>query len=671
MPDRFERIIGADGPRVVPQPQPQPQPTTTGIVAVANTGVGAGTAVRRTMDDTFDISDVVAFAGRDFVDNELFLQPTDRIGDPITELIRYQADELYQIRQPALVQTPSIGAGEREQSNVFASVTNVNTYVVDAISGLQNLRLQLRQPTSSEDRERALFARLEDYIDTHMTGEAINELFEDRDEEVTRYFPLEAPENSFSRPDFETSDTVLTDLSSRIQAGDLSTAQVHSEFFNVGRVMLEDSRTAQRMRHGLVRLRRQRQRDLDVRRKRLAALEGEIVEERRALDTLNRVRLEALSDLRAAEGLAAENWAQTETRYAERQRILENHEGLHFARVRETPVSRNLTDPLALRPADADGGVPGMGEPDGVLADALVPFFDLVLEIAVDDWAALAGRHRVLPPRDRLGWLLSRRTARLAHKAQERFVMQGATGLRLAAMSAATRGSFASLQSIVAPAPYGSLVAYQAASASVLSLEDLLSGPRGPLRSDAERLRADLELAILRIAAELERVSAGVRLAWGEAAEDDRLPVDRPERWPALDQAGDATRLRTLFELVDWWFSRLAPNAGSLARGAMRNVVRALLMLAADEDPSDLLQGVVVVPPVRLARGVPLRLALNKAAVPGMAMHLISPDSQPVGLLRVLDVDEGGVSAEVAEVFTAETAVDTRFTVVGQRNGFF
>ncbi|MEM7423936.1 MAG: hypothetical protein AAF334_09445, partial [Pseudomonadota bacterium] len=374
----------------------------------------------------------------------------------------------------------------------------------------------------------------------------------------------------------------------------------------------------------------------------------------------------------AAQALADENWAETERAYADRQTKIEDNEGLYYLRVRETPLSRPLPDPLPLRPERSGDLVPGCTPQDGVdLSEEMEPFIDALMELPMYDWAALHGRSRQLPSRRKLDRVYNRRRNRFAGRTLVR-PTDGSfnyAAVRLAALNqqlAAAIEALSSLSAVEAP----SIAAYQDQSARVVSINDLISGPAGRLRDDAAVLREHLEQAVICLQARIGAIPAGIRLVWAEAAEADELDVTAPEGWPALELggAGSLNDLRTLFELVDWWFARLHKSAGGEAQFTMRATIRAILMLAAGEDPQDLLHGSVAAPQGELTPGAGLRLALNREAAPGAILQLVDPSSTVVGTLRVEDQDDAGTIAVVVGVAQG-IFPDTRYTVIGHRGG--
>ncbi|MEM1266774.1 MAG: hypothetical protein AAGI50_12245 [Pseudomonadota bacterium] len=560
-----------------------------------------------------------------------------------------------------------------QQTNVFSSISVIDSYVLNAISGIDSLRGILRnQNPAEEDPEGALYAALENYIATYLTGD-INETFPGRAAQITRYFPADAnPATlSFTRPEFTTTDTNLEELSRSIEDGEASATDLHPRLFDMGRVMLEDSRTAQRLRSGLVRIRKDRIAELERRRRELATVEQEIVTARRELDALQSARLQSLSDAQSVQRLASENWAATEDAYAERRAVLENNDGLYYVRVRETPLSLPPPDPLPLRPDRAGDLVPGCsGRRDQRVPEELEPFLEALLEVPIEAWTALRGRAAELPERRRIDRLVHDRRARFTgRRSAPSPSLQSAGAIRIAPLGLQMQATIADLSVFTLAAP-ASLIAYQAEAAEVLSLADLLSGPAGRLRSDAETLRAQLEQALVCALERLDALPSSLRLLWAEAAEVDRLAIDDPALWPGIDRVDDArfNDVRTLFELVAWWFARLHPGASSVAETAMRATLRAALMLAGGEDPQDLLHGAVAAPPGRLKPGKQVRLTLNRAAVPGALLQLLDPSSAVVGQLRLEDEDGEGARAVVVSA-DENVLPDTRYSVIGRRIG--
>jgi hypothetical protein len=400
----------------------------------------------------------------------------------------------------------------------------------------------------------------------------------------------------------------------------------------------------------------------------------------RRLAQLDATRLELLSDYGIAQALTREDWAAVYRRDRERSRILtEGLRGLYYVRVRETPVSAALIAPLPLRHGTAADLVPGCDWDTEVdVPAALAAVFATVLEVPFADWAPLAPLVPKLPV-ERVPDLLGLHRYRLAQQ-QGGGSMSGLGSAGLAARLAPVLAANAQLNqgwSALAGRPVGAAVGlgggpdadargrYLAEAARMLSLADAL-GLNGPVQHAAQTLHNRLEQCVVCLMDRLPRVAPSLRFTWGQLAEDDRLPADDVGRWPGLEraQAEDFNRVRTLAELVNWWFRQLAADASGAGRAALRNLIRAAVIVAAHGDPALVLQGRVATPPRRLAVGESLRLALNTAPPTGTRLQLLDAAQRVVGLLAVQDQDQGGILAQVVRVDATVSEVTTRFTVV-------
>jgi len=203
------------------------------------------------------------------------------------------------------------------------------------------------------------------------------------------------------------------------------------------------------------------------------------------------------------------------------------------------------------------------------------------------------------------------------------------------------------------------------ASASV-GVASLLAGRATPLRQQAEALRARLEQSLACLVASIEDAPPDVRLDW---AEDEGLPVSVPERWPGLAKIEQQSlnQARRLVELVHWWFAQLDGGAAPVARTAMANAVRAILIAAAHGDPSRLLQGRIVLRPVRFAVGEVLKVTLNREPDPGAELQLFDQNRALVGVGQVDDVDSDAVKVRVTRSYAPSTEPASDYTVVGRR----
>jgi len=560
------------------------------------------------------------------------------------------------------------------QHAVINHIAPVNSFFADALDGIGLLRDRLKG--TEEGEQESLFHQLEEYISEYLTGESVNAAFPGRSAELQAFFPIEGKNGSFSRPTF--ADRPVSKLSNMAQreyeddqgATVTSNAPLHTALFAAGQYLVDDTLVVQRLRHSIARIRRARLVDLRRRQQELVTLREQIAATRARLAAENRSRLEAQSDYHLAQQLVSEDWAAVEIRFAERKTVLDAHQGLYYARVRETPMSLTLPDPLALRYSQAGDLLPGCGVQDKDLPEELEPFIDAVLDIPMGDWAGLRDQYHLLPGRKRLDALYGQRKLRLDWRlgrgSQGNSSGRGSklTGLRqqnLSLLKDLTRRTLV---------PTVSLRDYQLRSRDQLSLEDLLTGPSHRLRGQAAELRDQLNQACLCLLERLRVLPPSIRLAWSEGAEEDRnFVVEQPERWPRLDQAEakDFNAVRTLVEVVNWWFRQLHDQASGNSRSAMRNLVRACLMLAASDDPEEIMHGQLKTVPGRFRIGEAMRLTLNREAVPGTRLRLLDASDRLIGTLRVDDEDDQGTVASITQVFDGAALLATGFRVTGYR----
>jgi len=437
--------------------------------------------------------------------------------------------------------------------------------------------------------------------------------------------------------------------------------------FGAGRVMRDDIREVQRLRGMLLRYRRWQKRQLKIKRGERERIREQLPKKHRKLAALNRERLEKRGDYQVVQQLVRENWQEVAERYARRAEILENHKGLFYARVRETPFSRPLPRELPLRHASPDDIVPGCPMEDQEVPAELEPFMETLLELPVGSWTALRSHYRLLPGRKRLLEWGERRRSRMQYKVNKAYVsVNSALAVRMTGLRKSNQ-SLVREQARFTLKDKSSLLELQRSSREVLSIEDLLSGSGHRLRGRAEVLSDRLNQAAVCLLGALRSVRPSLRLQWAEAAEHDRLDVRRPDKWPGIEEAreDDFNRLRTLAELIDWWHRQLHAKAGAQARGAVANLLRACLLLAANDDPQELLEGKLKTLPGKLLYGDRLRVTLNREPRPGTLLQLLDADSRIVGKLRVDDVDDDGVVTTITEVVDKVSIPDWGYSIAG------
>ncbi len=449
---------------------------------------------------------------------------------------------------------------------------------------------------------------------------------------------------------------------------DAKDGRLYQALFENGRVMRGDIRDVQALRNALAGYRRFRQRQLAEAQAELARLEREIEKTEARLDGLARQRRDHLDDLHVAQQLLYENWTEVEGRYAARHRALARHRGLYYVRAHDVTPGQPLPDPLPMRTGTAGEMPPACVTIGGELPEGLQPFFETVLEIPLRHWARLHDAYPRLPGRSRLHALLERHYQRLdwavrRQTAQAPVAAQAAL-FSLKEADRLVRHDLASRRAT----RHDSLRTFQRQCGELLSLVDLLGGPPHRLQQRVQRLHEALARAAFCLLALLERLPPGLRLSWAEAAAADRLPVEQPQRWPGLSQAGEAhfQTLRGLLETVRWWFDQLHPDADGTSRSALRNLIRAALLSATGDDPQQLLHGRVLVPPATLRPGAALRLSLNREAPVGARLQLRDERARLIGLLQVEDSDPEGTLATLIEVNDPDAPLDTRLRVTGR-----
>jgi len=453
--------------------------------------------------------------------------------------------------------------------------------------------------------------------------------------------------------------------------GDEKKATKSRHLFNAGKVLVSDIGELEKLHTAFRALYRLLNRRAKLTNKELKKLAAEITKARSKLYALDAPRREALSDYALAQQLIIEEWRQVEARYLERQRILKSHQGLYYVRVRETPLSLGLPDPLSLRfGTDADP-VPGCSNAEPMIPDELTPFQEAVLDIPLRDWRGLTNHWHLLPGRLRIASLLERRKVRIKSRVDlaasvESSLMIHSSGLRLQSLYQQNRTVLHQFSKITLQ-PSKSLAEFQRNSTHVLSLEDVLNGPPHRLRRQAEKLRSQLDRATSCLLEQLLQLPPSIRLKWAEEAEENRLRVNRPESWPMLQQAEqrDFDAVRTILELVQWLFRQLDSDATAASHTALSNLVRACLLEAASDDPGELLQGKLLIAPGRLRLGATLRLKLNREALPGVRLQLFDDAQRVVGAVRIEDEDDQGAVAQVIDIWDQNAILSTNSHVAG------
>lgn len=553
--------------------------------------------------------------------------------------LQIEAQPKEPLTEPVFNKAPSTGKGMLSHVELIR----------DSFLNVRRDLLDLRDKANArQNQAKSLIDRVCDFLDDYLKPEELRRLGAIDDDSQARPFRL------LVAPDLHNAEGFLLrprlDLAIPRPGDDAGEGLKHNDesaLFSAGKVVVDDIRKIEALRGALTTLRRRHQQALEDLRARLAALEADIPGEIRSLDVRERERVEALDDYAVAQRLLAEHWREVEAAYAARKRVIESHRGLFYVKVRETPLGRTLPDPLDLRPSSPDDLVPGCANRDTALPAALAPFIEAVYDIPAGDWANLRPLGHLLPGRAILAGLVDTRRQRLALR------LNRAVSAQTPVLTGLVQQNHALVRELAArPFGAGALSELQRQGSAILALDDLLAIPSPLLRDPARALHQRLDAAAGCILARLRGIAPSIRLRWSTLAEANRLAVETPERWPGLADAEerDFNGVRTLVELVAWWFRQLDADASGAARTAMRNLVRACLLLAASDDPQQLIQGTLKTVPGRFRLGEALRLTLNREAAPGTLLQLFDASQRVIATLRVDDHDDQGTVASVAAI---------------------
>ncbi len=435
--------------------------------------------------------------------------------------------------------------------------------------------------------------------------------------------------------------------------------------FSVGSNMRNDIREMDSLHGVLMRLQENLSRALVAKRNLLTKLDLEIPERQRELENLNQVRLKALGESKMVASLVEENWREVEAAYVKREKILTHHRGIYFARVGETPVGKSTLLDVDLRYGTLEDLVPGTAISHLELPDDIEPYIETIADMPIAQWKFFNPYWSQLPARlTVLKWLESRRL-RLNY---------------LAGQSRQVNGKFFNImqshQSILQDYARfhflgeNSLQAFYREAVQIISLEDLLTGAPHQLRGRAQFFRNQLDQATHLLLNSLQSVTPSLRLDWANAAELDQLDLRQPNTWPGMQQAklADLSEMRTLVELVNWWWRQLNDGASSAAVTTLRNLLRAALMVAVGDDPKEMLHGYLQVLPTQFRTGELVRATLNRHATIGTELQLVNEQDQLIGKLHVEDADERGAILRIAQVYNSNAVKpDAQFSLVGAK----
>jgi hypothetical protein len=324
---------------------------------------------------------------------------------------------------------------------------------------------------------------------------------------------------------------------------------------------------------------------------------------------------------------------------------------LYYVRVRETAVGSLLPNALSLRSQSAGDVVPGCPDSDRELPDDLTVFMDTVLDIPLVDWRNFQNDAHMLPSRVRQTQLFDQRQQRLSIKVNRSLSTNTQQGRLLPLMQINSQ-----ILSVFAGKTVSQTLSLQqqlTSAHSILSLEDVLNGSRSLLSGRAQTLQKQLSQASVCMLDLLAGVQPSIRFRWAQLVEDRRLAIEQPERWPNLAdvEKADFNRVRTLVELVQWFYRQLSESASDNSRSAITHLLSACVLIAASDDPEQILHGSLQTLPGIFRPGEILRLNLNREAAPGTQLQLLDAQRQVVGMMRVDDHDQNGAVATLMQVY--------------------
>lgn len=526
---------------------------------------------------------------------------------------------------------------EPNEKSSVEHIDQLKSVLDNFTASLKILQLDLGQ--NKEDDDASLRAKTLAFLDTYKNDSDVAAL---REQELLENKELRSYQAIFEAR--EASDKDLKDEQKNLNDD-------ASKLFHSGRLLLKETQAISGMHNQLLLLQRNVLKRLLALRENKQQLAIQITEARQQLDALNRTRLEDVGDYALAQRMVSEDWQQVEGKFQQRRSILEGYSGLYYVRVRETAVGSLLPNALALRSQSAGDVLPGCPDSDRELPDDLTVFMDTVLDIPLADWRHFQNDAHLLPSRVRQTQLFQQRQQRLSNKAG-RSAGNTRQAQRLLPLMQINSQILVVFAGKTVPQTH-SLQQQLSSAHGILSLEDVLNGSRSLLSGKAQTLQKQLSQACTCLLDLLAGVQPSIRFRWAQLVEDRGLPIEQPERWPNLAdvEKADFNRVRTLVELVEWFYRQLSDSAGDNSRTAITHLLSACLLIAASDDPEQILQGQLQTLPGIFRPGEILRLNLNREAAPGTELQLLDARRQVVGIMRVDDHDQNGAVATLMQIY--------------------
>lgn len=592
--------------------------------------------------------------------NLLTIKPSRAVDELIN--FRPQVQEIFNRNE--ILPVKEIAEIVPKEFGVLGHIDPSRQLLVDALAGIASLRSRLKGEDAINAKAKKLIEEINVRNDVEKLGIKTDFwiAFDNKVSLATVTYQ-DAAKKPVDIPLKTVADVTLeldkTEINENAPAASLYSAGL----FSVGSNMRNDIREMDSLHAMLMRLQENLGRTLVAKRNVLTKLGLEIPERQRELANLDQARLKALGESKMVAALVEENWRKVEADYQKREKILTNHRGIYFARASETPVGKSTLLDVDLRYGKLEDLVPGTAISHLELPDDIEPYIETIADMPIVNWKFFNPYWNQLPARwTVLKWLDNRRL-RLGYLVrQPRRVANKFNGLM--------QSHQAILQDYARFNIVGdnSLQAFYREAVNIISLEDLLTGTPHQLRGRAQHFRNQLDQATHLLLSSLQSVTPSLRLGWATAAELDQLDLRQPNSWPGMQQAkfNDLSEMRTLVELVNWWWRQLNDNASSAAVTALRNLLRAALMVAVGDDPKEMLHGYLQTIPVQFRAGELLRATLSRHAAIGTELQLVNERDQVVGKLHVEDADERGAVLRISQLYNTEKpGPAAQFSLVG------
>lgn len=434
--------------------------------------------------------------------------------------------------------------------------------------------------------------------------------------------------------------------------------------FSAGNALRSDVRLIDQIHVLLMRLVKDINSTLTKKRNELSKLDEEIPIEQRNLANLNQERIKAYAEYQMVLSLVAEDWNRVEQEYRKRERILTNNSGLYFVRAQETPFTKPSPVDKSLRYGRIEDLVPATAISQDELPEEIEDYIETIVDIPIANWKPFNESWNYLPSRNTIIKLMEQRKLRLTYLSQKMRKASSSKFVPMLQIHQSILQDYARFEFL----QEASLQAFYRRAVEVISLEDLLTGTPHQLRGKAQAFRNQLDQATHALLAKLQNIKPGIRLEWATQAELDQLDLRNPYSWPGLkdEQQEDIGNVRSMIELVNWWWRQLNDNASSSSVTAVRNLLRAALMVSVGDDPKEMIHGYLQVIPSIFKAGDVLRARLNRHAPIGTLLQLVNENNQLVGKLRIEDADENGSLVSITQILgNTSTTGMSQFSVIG------